>query len=98
MPLATARHIRPNSKLETEKKHLMNHDMNSNPLDVSFMPDPTSEQDSLTPCPYNNVGGDITIASPLTPAPPHLTPENALDTVTAIAEQHLQKRERDGNG
>ena len=92
--LASAGHIQHTSKLETEKSHLMEHDMESKPLDLSFMPDPDPSSSSHISCPFTNVGGDVTIASPVCPSQSHFHSVDVIESVAAKAEAHLQVVER----
>jgi len=47
-----------------------------------------------TPCPYTTIGADITITHSLHTAPPFEFSENAISSLSAVANKHLQKFER----
>ena len=48
-------------------------DLEANPLDVCFEIDPDPSGDAPASCPYDIVGGDITITGPPPPSPLPLT-------------------------
>ena len=88
-PLATAGYILPTAKLQTEKPYIIASDKGARPLDVSFDLDPTITAEAAC-CPYSTCGGDVTIVRPVPPSDLSSS-EDVIDTVTAAAEQHLQK-------
>jgi len=92
--LVTAGYLRPSSKLETKKTHIRTSDITAQPLDVSFDPDPMTDDHAHTPCPYTTIGADITIAHSLHNAPSIDFSENAISSLLAVADKHLQKFER----
>ncbi len=91
--LATAGYIEPTSTLVTERANLIECSPGAKPLDLCFDIDPSRPTSTLPPCSYPTIGGDVTIAPPV---PTTLVPdsENVIDTVTAIADTHLQTKER----
>ena len=54
---------------------------------------PVDTSQAPPPCPYDVIGGDIIISSPVPPSPIH-DPASAKLVTTAAAERHLQKYER----
>ena len=69
-------------------------DLEANPLDVCFEIDPDPSGDAPASCPYDIVGGDITITGPPPPSPLPSNSVDSIELVTAAAEANLQKKER----
>ena len=91
--LAMAGYIRPTSKLDIERSNINTSDTGAQPFDFSFDPDPIISTTHHTPCPYTTIGADITIAHncKTTYTFEHL--ENAITSLTAVADKHLQSFE-----
>ena len=92
-PLATAGYIHQHAKLDTERRDLIDLDKALRPLDVSFdIGTPTAANAAAYTCEYTTIGADVTISFAPTRKIPNVA--NVKNIVTAIAEQHLQQRER----
>ena len=52
------------------------------------------DPDGPATCPFDCVGGDVTITPPVSPSPVSGPIAKVIETVTAAAEEHLQTRER----
>ena len=92
-PLATAGYIQKSSNVIVERPHLMPSDLEARPLDLSFEIDPDPTETAPASCPFNIIGGDITITGP-PPAKPLSDSVDSIELVTANAEANLQKKER----
>ena len=87
--LAQAGYIYPNTPLSIEPQFHLRSDPTARPFDISFSPDPTSSH----VCPYTTIGADINITG--SPSPPkNITTEDILNTITANADNNLQRHER----
>lgn len=92
--LATAGYIRTNTKLDLERKNLKISDISAQPFDISFDPDPATNNSTHTPCPYSTIGTDITVTHcPNKPTTPDSS-GNAAPFFSANADKHLQTVER----
>jgi hypothetical protein len=91
--LATAGYIRPSSKIDIERRHLLIRDISAQPFDISFDPDPVSSETITTQCPYATIGADITIGSSSKPFRPSNFPLD-VSTILAHADSHLRELER----
>lgn len=89
--LATAGYIRHSSKLNTERRDIKTRDVSAQPFDISFDPDIPTDNTTQTLCPFSTIGADITITHS---APtPTFRPLDDVISVSARADQHLQKSE-----
>ena len=91
--LATAGYIRPSSKIDIERRHLLIRDISAQPFDISFDPDPVLSETITTQCPYATIGADITIGSSSKPFRPSNFPLD-VSTILAHADSHLRELER----
>ena len=91
--LATAGYIRPSSKIDIERRHLLIRDISAQPFDISFDPDPVLSETITTQCPYATIGADITIGSSSKPFRPSNFPLD-VSTILAHANSHLRELER----
>ena len=91
--LATAGYIRPSSKIDTERQHLLTRDISAQPFDISFDPDPILSETTNTHCPYTTIGADITIGNNCKPLPSTSSPLD-VNSITAHADSHLREFER----
>ena len=60
-PLADTVYIQPNTKLDTEKPHVVKCDPLAHPLDLSFEVDPDPAPTSTAQCEYKTIEGDVPI-------------------------------------
>jgi hypothetical protein len=91
--LATAGYIHHNSKIDIERKRLLTSDIGAQPFDISFNPDP--QLDTSNPsCPFSTIGADITIAHSETKISSFQLSDNAISSLSAAADKHLQTFER----
>jgi hypothetical protein len=92
--LTTAGYLLPSSTLDIEPQLHLPSDPHVRPFNLSFNPDPSSPPLINHACPYTTVGIDVTITSP----PPYPsfnpTPPNVTTILTANANTHLQKYEK----
>jgi hypothetical protein len=91
--LKTAQVIHPSSCLTTEAKNIIPTIPNCRPFDISFRPDSNPAVYDRAPCPFSEIGFDVTV----TPSKSHLSPSllNAVPTNSAVAaDQHLRKKEK----
>ena len=95
--LATTGYIRQSSKLDIEQQDFKTLDILAQPFDFLFDPDPTTCPATHTPCPYATIGADITIAHSCAATSTFEFLENAIPSLIAIADTHLQKFERKKN-
>jgi len=92
--LSQAGYIRPSTKLEIEKKHIKTRDITAQPFDVSFDPDQPTTDNIHTYCPYSTIGVDITITHSANASSSFDISDNAISSVTAFADKHIQRFER----
>ena len=92
--LATAGYIKTNTRLDIERRNIRTSDTGAQPFDFSFDPDPQISPDFHTYCPYTTIGMDITIAHTCKATYSFDQLENAVSSLTAIADKHLQFFER----
>ena len=90
--LVSAKLLLPASAVTEEKKNLVPACPGLRPLDVSFSPDPNLDDPTVPQCPYSDIGVDYTITGPQVSSSSSHT--DVPSQVTAIAELHLQKKER----
>ncbi len=64
-------------------------DSTARPFEILFSPDPTP----CHHCPYTTIGADINITGP-PPTPKTYQPEDILNTITANADNNLQRHEQ----
>ncbi|KAL7536268.1 hypothetical protein ACHAWF_005420 [Thalassiosira exigua] len=88
--LVTAGYIRPGAKLGRDMLGLIDSNKDRWPLDISFSIDPSPNAQAAATCPLDEVRWDTTIVRP----PPDSDPADAISTVAANANQHLQRYER----
>jgi hypothetical protein len=91
--LKTSQVIHPSSTLTTEPTGIIPNIPNCRPFDISFRPDSNPAVYDRTPCPFTEIGFDVTI----TPSKSHLSSSSstAANTNSAIAvDQHLNKKEK----
>jgi hypothetical protein len=87
--LAQAGYIHPNTPLTIEPLFHLCSDPTACPFNILFSPDPASSH----VCPYTTIGVDINITgSPHLPK--YLNTEDILNTITANADNNLQRHER----
>jgi hypothetical protein len=92
--LSLAGYISPNTHLQTERTNLCPSDPNLRPFDISFDPDFNPTTQNSCNCPFSTIGVDITITHSLKPFAITLTVD-VQQQLTAIADKHLQKSERE---
>ena len=92
--LSLAGYISEHSTLQTERCNLCPSDPNARPFDISFDPDFNHANRNYCNCPFSTVGADITITHCLPPISIPLT-DDVQQKLTAIADRHLQKSERE---
>jgi hypothetical protein len=94
--LTEAGYILPTAKLDTELAGVVASSRDIKPLDVSFDLDPHPDAQAASSCPYDTVGGDVTIVKPVpsTPALPNPDIATFIESVTATTESNLQTGER----
>ena len=92
--LSLAGYISTHTTLQTERTNLCPSDPNLRPFDISFDPDFNNIMQNSCNCPFSTVGIDITITHSLTPISIPLT-DDVQQKLTAIADRHLQKSERE---
>jgi hypothetical protein len=92
--LSTAGYIKPTTKLDIERRNIRTSDTGAQPFDFSFDPDPNISPDLNTQCPYTTIGADITIANSCNATYSFDQLEDAVSSLTAIADKHLQFFER----
>jgi hypothetical protein len=92
--LATAGYIRPNNKPDIERRDIHTSDTGAQPFDLSFDLDPDTSLTNPTQCPLTTLGADITIAHTCKATYSFDQLENAVSSLTAIADKHLQFFER----
>jgi hypothetical protein len=91
--LKTAQVIHPSSTLFTEPSGIIPHIPNCRPFDISFRPDSNPAVYDRAPCPFSEIGFDVTI----TPSKSHLPPSCSSDVPSNsanAADQHLNKKEK----
>ena len=86
--------MRSSSTIDTERQDINTSDTSARPFDFSFDPDPPTNTTLHTACPYTTIGADITIAHSGARIPDFELSENAIPSLTAFADKHLQKFER----
>ena len=87
--LAQAGYLHPNTPLGIESQFHLRSDPTARPFDIFFSPDPTSSH----VCPFTTIGADINITGSA-PPPRSLIAEDILKTITANADNNLQRHER----
>jgi hypothetical protein len=89
--LKTLQVIHPSSTFNTEPTGIIPNILNCRPFDIFFRPDSNPAVYDQTPCPFTEIGFDITI----TPSKSHLSSSSptAATTNSAIA-KHLNKKEK----
>ena len=89
--LVQAGYLFPNTPMAVEPLFHLRSDSTAQPFDISFSPDPTA----CHHCPYTTIGADINITGP-PPTPKTYQPdaEDILNTITANADNNLQRHER----
>jgi len=92
--LSQAGYIRSSTNLEIEKKHIKTRDITAQPFDVSFDPDQPTTDTVHTYCPYSTIGADITITHSANASSSFDISDNAISSVTASADKHIQRFER----
>jgi len=86
--LAQASYLFPNTPMTVEQLFHLHSDSTAHPFDISFSPDPTV----CHYCPYTTIGADVNITGP-PPTPKKYQPEDILNTITANADNNLQRHE-----
>ena len=87
--LTQAGFLSSNAKLSIEPQIHLRSDPTARPFDLSFSPDPACSHF----CPYTTIGADINITGP--PSPPRRShTDDILNTITANADNNLQRHER----
>ena len=87
--LTQAGYLYPNTPLGIESQFHLRSDPTARPFDIFFSPDPTSSH----VCPFTTIGADINITGPASP-PKTIITEDILKTITANADNNLQRHER----
>jgi hypothetical protein len=87
--LAQAGYLYPNMPMTIKLLFHLHSNSTARPFDISFSPDPTS----CHYCPYTTIGADINIIGP-PPTPKTYQPEDILNTITANADNNLQRHEQ----
>jgi hypothetical protein len=87
--LTQAGYCYPNTQLSIEPLFHLCSDPTAHPFDISFSPDLTSSHF----CPYTSIGADINITGP-PPPPKTCHREDILNTITANADNNLQRHKR----
>jgi hypothetical protein len=89
--LAQAGYLFPNTPMAVEQLFHLRSDSTAQPFDILFSPDPTS----CHYCPYTTIGADINITgSPPSPKTYQPDAEDILNTITANADNNLQRHDR----
>ncbi|KAL7543152.1 hypothetical protein ACHAWF_007330, partial [Thalassiosira exigua] len=88
--LVTAGYIRSGTKLRRDTPGLVDSNKDLRPLAVSFSIDQSPDAEAAATCPFDEVGWDATIVRP-PPDCPIPDPADVISTVTANADQHLQR-------
>jgi hypothetical protein len=91
--LTTAGYIHQNSKVDIERKHLLQSDSGAQPFDISFDPDPQINGPHSS-CPFTTIGADITIAHNGAQSSSFHFSDNAISSLSAAADRHLQNFEK----
>jgi hypothetical protein len=73
-------------------KKLLATDLGAQPFDISFDPDPQLNSSQPT-CPYTTIGADITIAHSEAKTSSFNISDNAISSLLALADKHLQSFE-----
>lgn len=93
--LSLAGYISPTTPIQTEREDICASHPPLRPFDISFDPDfSNNTQHNQCHCPFSTVGADITITHSLKPFSIPLTVD-VQQKLTAIADRHLQKSERE---
>jgi hypothetical protein len=92
--LSTAGYIKTTTKLDVERRNIHTSDIGAQPFDFSFDPDPHISPEINTHCPYTTIGADITIAHNCKATYSFDQLEDAVSSLTAFADKHLQFFER----